>query len=147
MTPISNFIWNSLLTPIILCTALFSIGCRDTRTASATIGTAGVALRDNDFKTFRATLEEPARSEWGTQERFQELRRHLPAQTPKILRLDLVKTENCGHNSCRARYYEGDVGLHETNAPEQILLSLDVLCIKVARHRECWITGIYPAQP
>lgn len=116
--------------------------CNDTRTPQATIGTAGAAIRNNDLATFRDTLIDPALQDWGTPAKFAELQRLAPQQRLKILELKFVKRESCGHNSCMLRYYHALIGLETEGQPRQILGEVEVVCQKVAKHRECWIYQI-----
>ena len=114
-------------------------GCHDTRTAKSTIGTAAVSLRDNDYEGFRDTLMSPAKEQWGTPQGFQKLRQLLPKDRTKLLNLEMVRREYCGHNSCVKRYYEGQVGTSASDGASQVLLDVAVMCLKVAKDRECWI--------
>jgi hypothetical protein len=124
---------------------LASSGCRDTRNPEATLGTSGAAIKNNDFETFKITLMNPALREWGTPEQFQKLRQLIPAQTPRILKLELIRKESCGHNSCVHRFYDAQIGSSAESQPQKVLLDASILCRKVAKHRECWIYDISPA--
>lgn len=123
---------------------VFISGCRDTRTAESTLGTAGSAIRDNDFETFKVTLMNPALREWGTVDHFQSLRALIPNQQPQIMALELLRKESCGHNSCVHRFYEAQIGVKSIEGANQVLATVSILCRKVAKHRECWIYDILP---
>jgi hypothetical protein len=128
---------------LFFCNIMFFLtSCRDTRTAESTIGTAGSAINNNDLETFSATLMNPALRDWGHSEGLQTLRARKPQREPQLLSLVLFRKESCGHNSCVHRFYEGKIGLKAEGTPDEVLLTLWVLCRKVAKHRECWIYDI-----
>jgi hypothetical protein len=111
-------------------------GCRDVKSAAMVVGSAGEAIRQNDFQGFRDLLAGNALKIYGEDASILDLQKKFLSRADQARILSLRETNRWANNDNHYSEYNVDVG-----TPNELFASLLVTCI-TRDQTQCKITDV-----
>lgn len=111
-------------------------GCRDVRSAATVVGSAGEAIRQNDFQGFRDLLAGNALKLYGEDATILDLQRKFLSRADEVRILSLRETNRWAHDENKYSEYNVDVG-----TPNELFASVLVTCV-TRDQTQCKITDV-----